>query len=142
MSPWRSLVPTLILCLLSVQSHAVTGSATINATCDGLPNDPVNCGYFPGILGSITNPTLSDGMTISEFLDQGYVLTFSVSGFTSDPGSSYINSIHVDCLSPPSSMPSSSATYAYSPTSGQASWTWFRSYWCIFRPSPRTITVS
>lgn len=139
---WKGLVLTFALFLMAPLAYAVTGSATITAACDGLPGPPVDCGYYQGTLGSIANPTLSDGKTIFEFLDQGFALTFAVSGFSSDPGASYFNAIHVDCASPPTSMASSSATYSYSATNGIASWSWARSNWCILRPSPRSIGVS
>jgi hypothetical protein len=135
-------VLTLIVCLMAPQVHAVTGSATLTAACNGPPGSPVDCGYYQAVLGSITNSTLSDGKTIFEFLDQGFVVTFSVSGFAADPGASYITAIQVDCASPPNSMASSSAVYSYSASNGMASWSWSRANWCILRPSFRSLSVN
>ncbi len=148
MSTLRSIVLCLILVLFSETATAVSGAATIYAGCIGAPGNYLLCGYNDGALGgpplgSGSNTTLSDGRRISDFanfLVGG--LTIRIGGFVSDPGQGYFTSLSVSCLLPPTTMTSASASYAYTPSTGYAVWSWARVNLCMSLPIPYVLDVN
>src|SRR5581483_6118147 len=83
-----------------------------------------DCGYNPPSFGSISPTTTTTGLTIKTFYQQDLFSTDTsstvliVAGFSSDPGTGWLSSIHVGG----SGLSGVGATYIYN--NGQASWIW------------------
>ena len=113
-------------------AYAVTGNFQISA---GGGNNRGYCksGECTPAYGAIANPLLSDGKEARVFVDAvfsfcpaacSWTLIFTVGGFSSNPGSSYITGISVNtgCDSAPNTYNPALATYFYNAATGKASW--------------------
>lgn len=121
--------------MVGTNAFAVTGTFSISAGGNPL-------GYYDGYAGgsaygSASTTTLSDGKVVSAFrnADLGgvYVLYLTITGFTSNPGQSYLTGIDVSFCSyaPHTHTAASAASYSYNPTYGAATWSWVRNEVCI-----------
>lgn len=102
-------------------SQLITLSTTLTAGTNVSGGYGLN-GYESGVIGSLSVSTIS-GYTIGEITDvvSAGVVTGSgvyISGFASNPGSSWLNSVTFNGHT----YPTSSAMYSYG--SGTATWTW------------------
>lgn len=97
-------------------SPLYNGTLTAASSCPSASN----YGFSSGVCGSIAPTTDANGNTITLLISNTTLIQSQlfISGFSSNPGSSYFTTTMVNGIS----KTSSAATYAY--TSGTASWTW------------------
>jgi hypothetical protein len=114
-----------ILMAVAAVAHATTDTSTMTIgsvnTGFGVWTGFQCCGT--GSFGSMSPSTLTGGESYNRWYDVGSSLAyFTISGFTSNPGSSWLSS--ASCVG--TSKTGATATYSYS--SGAATWSWTSSF--------------
>jgi hypothetical protein len=96
-----ALVLTPLLAVASTDNGTLTAGTSVAGLCSGHPI--ILHGYISGGIGSYSPTGLTGGQTVSDVYDQENTppcvpaaVSVSVSGFSSDPGSSWLTSITCD----------------------------------------------
>jgi hypothetical protein len=112
-----------VLASASTDNGTLTVGSHVSGLCSGT-HPIIMKGYVSGVMGSYSPTGLTGGETLVSVYDEGptppcvpAVSELSISGFSSDPGSSWLTSI--TCNGVENTTPS---TYTYS--GGQATWNW------------------
>jgi hypothetical protein len=118
----RTSLASIIAALLCLGFGATANATTDNSTITvGVKSTGFGdwYGFDSGVMGSISPTTVTGGEGYAEWFDIDTSLSFvAISGFSSDPGQSWLTS--AQCYSV--TMTGASATYSYN--SGAATWRW------------------
>ena len=116
-------------------ANAVTDSPTITigivTTGAGLTYAGFNITPSLGNIGSISPTKLADGKTYESWIDLPFGSDVVISGFTSDPGKSWLTS--AKCFS----VTKTGASSAYSYSNGTATWNWTASFFGFNQVKPK-----
>jgi hypothetical protein len=118
---------TPLLAMASTDNGSLTAGSAATGTCGGV-HVITSRGYSSGAFGTYSPTGLTGGETVVSVFDHGptppcvpAVAVLSVSGFSSDPGSSWLTSITCNGVDN-----STVSTYSYS--AGEATWTFTKQF--------------
>lgn len=113
-----------ILALGSTDNGTLTAGTQVTFTCPPPTGHSMNIGYISGSLGSYSPTGLTGGKTLTQVFDfistcAGTLGQVAISGFSSNPGSSWLMSVTCN-----GKTRLSSAVTSFNYSSGVATWDW------------------